>query len=145
MFGAKKMINNLVGSVKQWHREWKDSRFLKRHGCNSWKEYNRKYDLDYNPRATRLKDFYHGYPYFYCFENHEHDVYYWDLGLNGAYFVDKWCRENCTGKYRFDFHRAIKAPWYDNEWSINEIGGGDYIFVAFKNEQDYLLFLLGWL
>jgi hypothetical protein len=30
------------------------------------------------------------------------------------------------------------------EWEFNDLGGGDYIFVAFNNEKDYMMFLLRW-
>jgi hypothetical protein len=53
----------------------------------------------------------------------------------------KWCNENCTDKFRFDFHRVLSTS---NGWEINEIGGGDYIFFACKNPKDYTLFLLRW-
>jgi hypothetical protein len=30
------------------------------------------------------------------------------------------------------------------EWYFNDIGGTDVIYFAFKNEQDYLMFMLRW-
>jgi hypothetical protein len=38
----------------------------------------------------------------------------------------------------------MKAPATANEWEINELGGGDYIFVAFKEQRDYTWFILRW-
>lgn len=130
--------------AKKYFRKEKERRFLKKHGCKTWKEYNRNYDPDYNISASRIKDVYYGYSHIYCFENHKHEIYEWDLYLDGMYRVDKWCKENLKDKYRFDFLRVIKAPSTNNEWEINELGGGDYIFAAFKNPKDYTLFLLRW-
>jgi hypothetical protein len=71
-------------------------------------------------------------------------VYHWDLGIDGACIVGNWCDENCKDKHRMDFHRAMNAPGTAWEWHINELGGGDYIFAAFKNERDYTWFLMRW-
>ena len=125
-------------------KTWQDNRFLKRHGCDNWYQYHRRYDPDIHIQCTRIKDFYHGYPYVYCFENHQHEVYYWDLGIDGTRTVGKWCDENCKDKHRMDFHRVMKAPSTGNEWTINELGGGDHVFIAFKNEQDLIMFALRW-
>jgi hypothetical protein len=38
----------------------------------------------------------------------------------------------------------MKAPSTGNEWTINELGGGDHVFIAFKNEQDLIMFALRW-
>jgi hypothetical protein len=122
-------------------KTWQDKRFLKRHSVETWAQYNHHYDPDINWRATRVNDFYHGYPYVYCFENHRHDVYYWDVHLDGIYVLSQWCKDNCKDKFRFDFHRVIK---YHNQWEFNDIGGGDYIFAAFKDEQDFVMFALRW-
>ena len=136
--------------------EWKDRRFLKKHGCKTWAQYNKQYDPDYNLRASRIRDFYHGYPYIYCFDNYKHYAYQkiGDYGpggiITGIDEIQKWVSNNTKNKTRFDFLRVIKvgAVHLDNttseEWWINEIGGGDLIFVAFKEERDYLIFSLRW-
>jgi hypothetical protein len=127
--------------IQKRYREWREHRFLKAHGCETREQYDYRYDPDIYRSASRIKDFYHGYPYVFCFENRGHDVYYWDLGFNGIVEPTKWCKENCTDKFRFDFHRVLSTS---NGWEINEIGGEDYIFFACKNPKDYTLFLLRW-
>jgi hypothetical protein len=134
----------LLDFVKQRYKQWRDRRFLKRHGVETWAQYNRQYDPDINWRATRVNDFYHGYPYVHCFENHRHEVYHWDVHLDGIYVLSQWCEDNCKGKFRFDFHRAMNAPGTAWEWHINELGGGDYIFAAFKDPEDFFIFRLKW-
>ena len=134
-------MQQLLTYLRTKIKTWQDNRFLKRHGCESWAQYNRQYDPDINWRATRVNDFYHGYPYVYCFENHRHEVYHWDVHIDGTYVIDNWCDDNCKGKHRMDFHRVIK---YHNQWEFNDLGGGDYIFAAFKNERDFNWFLMRW-
>jgi hypothetical protein len=134
----------LLDFVKQRYKQWRDRRFLKRHGVEKWAQYNHRYDPDINWRATRVNDFYHGYPYVHCFENHRHEVYHWDVHLDGIYVLSQWCEDNCKGKFRFDFHRAMNAPGTAWEWHINELGGGDYIFAAFKDPEDFFIFRLKW-
>ena len=134
----------MLTTIKQRFNQWKDHRFLRKHGCDNWKQYNHRYDPDINRIATRISDFYFNYPYVYCFEDHKHDIYYWDIAVDGMYVLDQWCEKNCKDKYRFDFHRAMKAPATANQWEVNELGGGDYAFAAFKDQRDFNWFLLRW-
>lgn len=127
--------------LKEKYIYYRDLAFLKKHGCKTWKEYHRKFDPDFNIRARRINDIYYGYPYVHCFENPKHEVYLWDLGYDGMDVVHKWCEENLTGKFRLDVHRVIL---YNGIWEINEIGGGDYVFAAFKDPKDFTHFLLRW-
>lgn len=137
-------------TLKEKYRQYKDRCFLKKHGCENWRQYNHRYDPDYNYRANRIVDYYHGYPYVYCFENRDHFAYQllYDYGPGGVrygyYDIIEWCEKNLTDKFRMDYHRAIKAPNTAYQWEINELGGGDYIFAAFKNQQDYIWFMLRW-
>lgn len=138
------------------YRNWKELRFLKKHGCETRCEFERKFDTDYNIRATRIKDIYHGYPYVYCFENRQDFSYklLFDYGPGGYRYgcddILDWCKDNISNKFRFDFHRVHKQTGIgnngveDSEWFIDQFGGGDYIFAAFKNERDFAYFLLRW-
>jgi hypothetical protein len=134
----------MITKLRNWWKQQQDRRFLRKHGCDNWKQYNHRYDSDINKRAVRINDFYANYPYVYCFEDHKHDIYYWDIAMDGMYVLDQWCEKNCKDKYRFDFHRAINVPATAYQWEINELGGSDYAFAAFKNEQDFLMFCLRW-
>lgn len=134
----------MLTTIKLKFQKWKDQRFLKRHGCETWKQYNYRFDPDINRRCTAIRDFYHGYPYVYCFENRKHQIYWWDLGYDGSYDIVEWCEQYCKDKFRIDCYRVIKYPSTSNEWTMNDMGGGDYYFAAFKNERDYNWFLLRW-
>lgn len=132
----------IFNSIKDWYNNWKEQRFLKKHRCETWEQYHRIYDPDFNIRATEIQNIYHGYLYVYCFENHHHEIYYWDIAIDGTYRVTEWCKMNLNDKFRFDFHRVVKDS--NGNWVTNELGGGDYIFAAFKNNKDYAYFLLKW-
>lgn len=131
-----------LNPIKERYRGWSEERFLRHHRCDSWKEYERKFDVDYNPRAHKIVEYYHGYPYVYCFENHDHEIYFWDLGRDGMYVTNKWCEEHIKNKFRFDCHRVSRD--HDDYWIMDELGGGDYIFAAFKDSKDYVHFMLRW-
>ena len=139
--------------IQQRYQEWQERRFLRRHGCENRTQYERMYDPDYNARATRTRDYYHGYPYVYCFEDYNHYIYHpiADYGPGGVRSghteIRRWAKENCQDKVRFDFLRVNKSDHtrmgtYDSD--INEISGQDLVFVAFKSERDFTFFMLKW-
>ena len=134
----------MLTRIKQLYQQWKDRRFLKKHHCQTWEQYHRQYDPDINWRATRVRDFYAQYPYVHCFENRNHQIYHWDLAYDGSREIVEWCEQHCKDKFRFDGLRAMKAPSTANQWEMNDLGGGDYYFVGFKNAKDYSWFLLRW-
>ena len=98
----------------------------------------------------RVKDFYGGYKYVYCFEDRSHYAYelVYDYGPGGIRYgnddIYDWLDQHATFTSRMDMHRVIRYPSTSMEWEFNDLGGGDYIFVAFKNEKDYMMFLLRW-
>ena len=125
-------------------KQWKDRRFLKKHGCETWAQYNRWFDPDYNRRASRIRDYYHGYPHWTIIENHNHQIYWWDMAYDGSSEIVDWCEENLTSKYRFDCLRVINCPATANEREINELGGTDYYFFACQDPKDFFLFAMRW-
>jgi hypothetical protein len=133
----------MINYLKQKYLNWKEKRFLKYHMCVDRAQYERRYDPDYNMRASKVKDYYHGYPYVYRFDDRDHTIYFWDLGYDGRYVIKNWCKANLKDKFRIDFLRV----WWnerEQEWEINSLGGGDYIFIAFKDERDMMWFKLRW-
>lgn len=136
--------------IKSKYRTWQENRFLAKHNCRNRKEYERKYDPDYVPRATQIKNYYQGYKHIHCFENYENFVYkrIYDYGpggyRDGFHVICEWCDEQLQGKWRYDCHRVINCPATANQWEINEIGGGDHWFFAFQNDEDYFIFKLQW-
>jgi len=134
----------MIEAIKQRYAAWKDNKFLKKHGCETWEQYNYRFDPDYNIRATRITDYYHGYPHWTPIMDRNHQAYYWDVHSDGIYVLSQWCKENLKDKFRFDFQRVMKAPATAYQWEINELGGEDYIFFACKDPEDFFLFQLKW-
>lgn len=128
---------------------WKEHRFLKRHGCSTWKQYHRWYDPDCNMYATKIKDFYKGYLYIHVIDDRSHYCYtvIGEYGPGGTLYgydtILKWCEENLSHKIRADYIRGYKDD-VDGEWNISELGGTDRIFFAFADSKDYTKFLLRW-
>ena len=126
-------------------------RFLKKHGCETMEQYDRRYDPDINFRASVVSSYYSGYPHWIMIEDYTHLAYRFGHDYDGFGEVEDWLKENCTEKFRIDFHRVFKQTGIGvnselyPEWHMNDIGGSDFIFVAFKNEQDLLMFALRWL
>ena len=137
----KNRIALSIERLSRIFRLWKDQRFLRKHGCETWQQYHLRYDKDVNRIASNVVDWYAGYNYVYCFENINHTVYDWDIAYDGCFVINRWCEENLDDKYRLDFHRVYR---HYQEWIISDLGGGDLVFAAFKNERDYLMFLLKW-
>jgi len=136
--------------IRDRYNKWKEDRFLKKHHCRNRAEYNRRYDPDYIPRATEIRNYYQGYQHVHCFENRENFVYnrIYDYGpggyRDGFHEICDWCEENLSGKWRYDMLRVMRAPSTGNQWAINELGGGDHWFFAFMDDEDYFMFKLQW-
>ena len=136
--------------LKARFRKWKAKRKLEKSGYKSWEQYRRNNDPGITWRASRVKDFYRGYKYVYCFEDRKHYAYelLYDYGPGGIRYgasdIYDWCEKYARFKCRVDEHRVIKYPSTGMEWEFNDIGGGDYIFAAFNDEKDYMMFLLRW-
>jgi hypothetical protein len=139
----------MLTKLKLHYKSWKDARFLKKHGCENWDQYRHRFDEDIFKPASRVTDYYHGYPYVYCIEEPSHYAHslLYDNGPGGYRYgyhdIIDWCKKNCKHKHRADIHRVFNEPHF-NEWRFNEIGGGDHLFFAFKDEKEYNWFLLRW-
>ena len=139
----------MLAKLKLRYTSWKDARFLKKHHCDSWEQYRHRFDNDVCHRASRIVDYYPGYPYVYCLASRNHYAYelLYDNGPGGYRYgyhdIIDWCRKHCKGKHRSDMHRVVNDLYF-GEWIINEIGGGDHFFFAFKDEKEYNWFILRW-
>ena len=137
--------------IKEKFLEWRERLFLKRHHCKNRKEYERNYDPDVNKYAHTVEDFYQGYTY--CKIFHSPGDYPWSQFTHwseGLKEVADWCADNLSGKSRCDIHRVIRQNGLgldgsiEDKWYFNDVGGTDILFFAFKEEKDYVLFVLRW-
>lgn len=127
--------------------------FLKRHGCQTWAEYNHKFDSDINKMSDRIKAYYMNYPYVYVINPGTSAVFTSHSNWEDAYMELKlWCDTNVNGKWRNDIHRVLPSNYFTDprnadrpdDYIMNDIGGYDFVFFAFMNEADYIWFVTRW-
>ena len=139
---VKNIINDLTFNLKNKWSFYRHAAYLKKMDWTEeqYQDYN---DPDRNIRASRIKDYYHGYTHLVAFESSQGDPWSrypsWIQAYNA---IEEWCYENCKDKWRTDIHRVIKNYWGD--WEQNDLGGGDALFFAFKNQEDCFMFKLKW-
>lgn len=134
----------LIEKLKQRYKDHNARRFLKAHGCQTWEQYERRFDPDIGHMARWAHTYYHGYSYIFPLEPDVSAIRV--NGVRGYHeHTDKmaeWCKTNCKGKWRNDWHRGF---WdHHGNYEFNEIAGKDVMFFAFKEESDYMWFRLVW-
>lgn len=139
------MFNNL----KQRYKDWQHQRYLKQRGWTQ-EAYERQTDPDFNYRASKVTDAYHGYSYILDVQSTGPLNHQFGDWMEGLTVVRDWCKENCKAKFREDIMRVYAQTPIGtdgagvSEWWINDIGGQDVLFWAFKSEQDCMWFKLKW-
>lgn len=136
-------------------RKWRAERKLEKSGYSSWRMYRHNRDVDVIRHADKVSDFYRNYKYVHRID-YKHYAYecIGDYGPGGLWFgyneMSEWCEQKCRFKYRMDIHRAYKqtgiginGDTHEDYW-FNDIGGSDFVYFAFMNEQDYIMFMLRW-
>lgn len=141
------MVMKLLADFKKW----KHKRFLKKHGCETQREFDKKFDSLINPYADTIKNYYKGYQYYYVFYSTQDSPWHiFGDWLEGLTVVNEWCEKNCQGKWRFDIHRVLRQTGIGLDdttevtWFFNELGGRDRLFFAFTDHKDLMLFTLRW-
>ena len=142
--------------IKARIRKYLAERKLEKSGYESWRVYRHNRDNHVCCFADKVSDFYSGYTYVYRCENPGHYAYQYvyDYGPGGLRFgyedMRDWCESKCRFKYRMDIHRVYKqtglginGDTHEDYW-FNDIGGGDFVYFAFQDEGDYLMFMLRW-
>jgi hypothetical protein len=135
---------------------YRHAAFLKKTGMTE-EQYQRNFDDDRNPRADRVDDYYFGYRHVYVFTSTRVPPFTLYPDWSRAYdAMTTWCQTNCQDKWRHDILRVSKKRLWHNtesgtmeasdsgEWIVDEMGGGDCLFFAFKDSKDYSMFLLRW-
>ena len=142
--------------IKARIRKYLAERKLKKSGYLTWQSYRHNRDDNVCRYADKVSDFYSGYKYVYCDDSQKGYAYQCvaDWGPGGLRFgyedMRDWCEIKCRFRYRMDIHRLLKQTGLGvngeeyPEWYFNDVGGTDYVYFAFQNEQDYMHFLLRW-
>lgn len=105
--------------------------------------------------AHSITDFYSvTYPYVFSISWHCYDNEFWSMfkadPYQGGEFLAEWCRANCVQRFRWDYHRVSvrsniqHGAHLSSDYVFDEMGGGDVLFFAFENSQDFCLFSLRW-
>lgn len=138
----KNLIDNVTENLKSRWDFYRHAAYLKKTGWTE-EQFQHFKDPDRNERASSISDYYHGYPYFIVFETSRGDPWTrYPTWIEGYDAIQSWCKENCKDKWRTDIHRVIKNYWGD--WQLNDIGGGDALFFAFKSQEEAFMFKLKW-
>lgn len=137
----KNLRLNVLAELKDRLDFYRHAAYLKKMG---WTEeaYQKQTDVDYNNRATKVKDYYHGYPYIHVFTTSRGDPWTrYDSWIEALKAIESWCKETCKDKWRTDILRIAEI---NGEFELNDLGGGDALFFVFKNPEDSFLFRLKW-
>ena len=118
--------------IKALFRLYRYKRFYWKYG--GYRNYETYHSGDVNKRAFFLNELYPGYNHVEFF-SYPHSTW-----INYVQ-ADKWCWANCKSKYRYDITRAEYTQF---GWTANEFGGDDIISFAFKDERDYIWFMMRW-
>jgi hypothetical protein len=149
-------FNKTMEDLKDRWDFYRHAAFLKKSGMTE-EQYQRNFDEDRNLRANTVDDYYHGYAHVYVFTSTRVAPFTLFPDWMAAYnAMTTWCDTHCKGKYRQDILRASKKRIWQNtekgtmessesdEWILDDLGGGDCLFFAFKDSKDYSMFLLRW-
>lgn len=137
----------IIRRINAWFRKRRTALKLKKSGCKTWSQYRHKFDIDCTSYADCLDNYYHGYKFIYLCKNPKHYAYQVtkDYGPGGVVMgmdeIADWCAASIKFKYRCDWLRLYK---YADQIVINEMGGTDTVCYAFKDEGDYIHFMLRW-
>lgn len=136
---------NLWRKFKAWRKLRADAKFLANHDAPTWAAYKKKYDplLSHAYFYGSVRNWYRGYPYIFYWDSPSSPIwklYTGDL-VSAMKEIDNWCEKNILGEYRHDFLQVIETS--NNDWCDNCFGG-DWLFFAFTDERDFVLFSLRW-
>ena len=136
------LMNNVAEDLKSRWDFYRHAAFLKNRGWTE-EQYQYNNDPDRNERATAIKDYYHGYNHYHIWTSTRGSPWISYNNWNEGYeAINEWCKANCKDKWRQDILRVY--PDRQGNWYLNEIGGGDSLFYAFKDPKDYTMFILRW-
>ena len=139
----------ILDFVRSKYQHWVDKRFLKKHHCRSWEQYNHIYDPRINREAENLVDYYVGYTAIvharYAIVS---NLLSWHDPLGASpYELTNWCKEHCKDEFRLDHIRGsfINSKFVMSTDSIhNALQTAEY-FMAFNSEKDAMIFKMRWI
>ena len=129
----------LLEQIKDWY-------YFKKTGyTRAEREYLVWYEVTVDWRATRVRDIFHNFQHvvvvdpdkFFDYDplllapKKEAQQYFWP---------HRTLEETCVWRWE----RVVKTPGTGNKWAVDELSGGDTLFVATNSEQDAVMIALKW-
>ena len=142
------LSTNPIKRIRARIRKTLANRKLRKSGYLTWRAYKHNRDPDVERYAQYVEDFYIGYPYIFACPNPNHYAYQHicDYGPGGDIYgyheIELWCHDKIRWNFRCDMHRVYENQ--QGKMELNDIGGYDIIYFAFKREKDFTHFLLRW-
>jgi len=143
----------ILDFIRSRYKRWVDKRYLKKHNCTSWEQYNHVYDTCRDKSAPNLVDYYFGYKSIVHvrwavitnFPSWYHPF------ASTPYELTDWCKEHCTDEFRLDrIHGKFINSKFVISTDVDAVAIALHntypeVFMAFKSEKDALLFKLRWI
>jgi hypothetical protein len=130
--------------IKYRYLEWRWERMLAQRSYSSWEQYLRRNDVDFDICGKTVREQFCGFAYVAKVDHCNLETHFEPLWGPVEYssHILEWCEHNCRGKYRHHWERVIQD--HNDQYLPNDIGGTDELFFGFKDERDYLMFVLRW-
>jgi hypothetical protein len=130
--------------IKYRYLEWRWDRVLRKSGHRHWESYLRYNDPDFYALGYTVRDQLYGYPYIALVDYRKLPIRFDPMWgpIHHCEEMLAWCQKNCKKKYRTHWERVIMD--HAGQYLLNGIGGTDELFFAFKDERDYIMFILRW-
>ena len=123
--------------IKDWY-------YFKKTGyTRAEREYRSWYESAINWRATRVRDIFHNFHHIIIvdpekFFDYDPLAYSPKKEIHQYFWPQRTLGENAVWRWE----RVIKCPATAGEWTVNELGGEDILFVATNNERDAIMIAL---
>lgn len=123
--------------IIEWFKIIKERLYLKRHDVETWEQFHRKFDPDFNSESTTISGLFFGYHSFHLVDAH------FVADLFGPHpsstHIREWCEKNCVGKYRL---QELESWGFDDARIYTKQLGNVDLFVAFKEREDAINYAL---
>jgi len=125
--------------------EWKWEKILKSSRHSNWNMYWYWNDLDLDIEGRTPEEVLCGFPYIVEVGYDKLEVDYEPMfgPIHSCRNIEKWCSENCQDKVRWVWN--TKFNHHMDQYLPIPARDVDFLTFGFKNERDYLWFLLKWL
>ncbi len=129
---------NLIEQIRDWYLTRKTGY------TKAEREYQQWYDQTVNIRASRIKDIFVNFKHVIVVNPnkffHLDEPFGWVVQEDVRQYLwpNRPLGENCVWR----FERVINCPATAWEWTVNELGGEDQVFVATNSDRDAIMIAL---